>query len=100
MPPKARRTLRTSWKIATILKHGLAAIWPRFLGGIPRKHSTYALMSKKEDLEDMNGMLAAGTLKPVVDSVFAFEDVLKAYERVMSHRAKGKVVVKVVPDVE
>jgi hypothetical protein len=34
-------------------------------------------------------------VKPVVDSVFTFEDTLKAYERIMSKRAKGKVVVRV-----
>lgn len=30
-----------------------------------------------------------------MDSVFSFEDTLKAYERLMSNRARGKVVVKV-----
>jgi hypothetical protein len=33
-----------------------------------------------------------------VDSVFAFEDVLKAYERIKTHRAKGKVVVTIDPE--
>lgn len=37
----------------------------------------------------------AGSLKPIVDSVFEFKDALKAYDRLMSGRAKGKVVVKV-----
>jgi NADPH:quinone reductase-like Zn-dependent oxidoreductase len=38
-----------------------------------------------------------GTVKPVVDSVFSFdpEGVMKAYERMMSGRAKGKVIVSV-----
>ena len=35
-----------------------------------------------------------------MDSVFAFEDVPKAYERLMTGRATGKVVVKVDPNVE
>ena len=39
--------------------------------------------------------MAEGKLKPVVDSVFEFEDALSAYERIMTSRAKGKVVVKV-----
>ena len=38
--------------------------------------------------------------RPVVDSVFSFEDVLKAYDRIMTKRATGKVVVKVEPEVE
>lgn len=45
-------------------------------------------------------MTFAGKVKPVVDSVFAFEDVQKAYDRVLSQRASGKVVVKVDPSVE
>lgn len=36
-----------------------------------------------------------GKLKPVIDSEYAFEDALKAYERIMTDRAKGKVVVNV-----
>ncbi|KAI0689115.1 hypothetical protein BC835DRAFT_1418746 [Cytidiella melzeri] len=35
-----------------------------------------------------------GKVKPVVESVYAFEDVHKAYERLLSQRTAGKVVVK------
>ena len=45
-------------------------------------------------------MSDTGKVKPLVDSVFAFEDVPKAYERLMTGRATGKVVVKVDPDAE
>lgn len=41
-----------------------------------------------------------GKVKPVVDSVFAFEDVQKGYDRILSQRASGKVVIKVDPNVE
>jgi hypothetical protein len=41
-----------------------------------------------------------GKLKPVVDSVFEFKDTLKAYDRLMTNRAKGKVVVRVDPNAE
>jgi NADPH:quinone reductase-like Zn-dependent oxidoreductase len=37
----------------------------------------------------------SGSVKPIVDSVFDFDDVPKAYERIMSKRATGKIVVKV-----
>jgi NADPH:quinone reductase-like Zn-dependent oxidoreductase len=39
-----------------------------------------------------------GKIRPVVDSVHEFEDALMAYERIMSNRAKGKVVVSIDPD--
>lgn len=43
----------------------------------------------------LNLILLPGSVKPIIDSVFAFDDVLKAYERIMTSRAKGKVVVVV-----
>ena len=41
-----------------------------------------------------------GKVKPLVDSVYSFEDTLKAYERLMTSRATGKVIVKVDPTAE
>jgi len=43
-------------------------------------------------------IIPIGKVKPLVDSTFAFNDVMKAYERIMTGRAKGKVVVKVVEE--
>jgi NADPH:quinone reductase-like Zn-dependent oxidoreductase len=40
----------------------------------------------------------AGKVKPVIDSVHDFENVLDAYARIMSGRAVGKVVVNINPD--
>ena len=37
----------------------------------------------------------AGTVKPVIDSVYKFDDVYSAYERLMTERARGKVVIEV-----
>lgn len=39
-------------------------------------------------------------MKPLVDSVYCFEDALQAYERIMTSRATGKVVIKVDPNVD
>ena len=40
-----------------------------------------------------------GKVKPLVDSVYSFEDTLKAYERLQTGRVTGKVIVKVDPSV-
>lgn len=41
-----------------------------------------------------------GKFKPIVDSVYEFDNVLGAYDRLMTKRATGKVVVKVDPTVD
>jgi NADPH:quinone reductase-like Zn-dependent oxidoreductase len=43
--------------------------------------------------------MCLGKVRPLVDSVFDFVDVLKAYERLLTGRATGKVIVKVDPNV-
>lgn len=45
-------------------------------------------------------LLCVGKVRPLVDSVFAFEDALKAYERLATNRATGKVVIKVDANVQ
>jgi len=52
------------------------------------------------DLQELQKLFADGTLKPMVDSVYEFEDAQKAYDRVLTTRATGKVVVKVDPSLE
>ena len=74
---------------------------PVWLGGTPRQWRKLPVMTvQKEKLEGLARYVNEGKVKPVVDSVFAFEDVLMAYGRIMSQRALGKVVVKVDPEVE
>ncbi|BGP40067.1 hypothetical protein JCM10449v2_004025 [Rhodotorula kratochvilovae] len=68
---------------------------PKILGGVPRKYTFGMMTTDKKELEEMGQLIAQGKLRPIVDGVFKFEDALKAYERQMSGRAKGKVVVKV-----
>lgn len=39
--------------------------------------------------------LIQGRITPVVDSVYDFKDALRAYDRIKTGRARGKVVVKI-----
>ena len=39
--------------------------------------------------------ILTGSLQPIVDSMFAFEDALKAYDRILTARAVGKVAIRV-----
>jgi len=38
----------------------------------------------------------AGKVKPVIDSVYKFDDVYSAYDKLMTEHARGKVVIEVV----
>jgi len=72
---------------------------PRWLGGTKRRFAMVSVHHSKEQSETLFKLLSENKVKHRVDSVYSFEDVLKAYERVISSRAVGKVVVEV-PAVE
>ncbi|CAI7590363.1 unnamed protein product [Penicillium bialowiezense] len=62
---------------------------PGFLGGGRRKYNT------KEDLVKVGEMVKSGAVKIQLDSTFEFEETVKAFEKLRSGRARGKIVVHV-----
>ncbi|KAF4614751.1 hypothetical protein D9613_003251 [Agrocybe pediades] len=74
-----------------------AVLLPAWLGSVNRKWKMVMVENSVDDLQELQKLFANGTLKPVVDSVYEFEDAHKAYERILSSRATGKIVVKVDP---
>ncbi|KAG6821093.1 hypothetical protein H0H93_007252 [Arthromyces matolae] len=88
------------WKIATTVF--TAYIRPAWLGGVKRRYKIFMMAHKKERLDAIRDMLANGSfepglIRPPVDSIYDFCDALKAYDRLMSQRATGKIVIKVDP---
>jgi NADPH:quinone reductase-like Zn-dependent oxidoreductase len=81
--------------ISKLLSLGCEILRPSFLGGVDAKWTMVSVSHKPQDLAKLRDLVAEGKLKLVVDSVYGFEDVLSAYERIMTSRATGKVVVKV-----
>ncbi|KAG2157418.1 NAD(P)-binding protein [Suillus clintonianus] len=81
--------------VANLLSLGCEILRPSFLGGVNAKWTMVSVNHKPQDLAKLRDLVAEGKLKLVVDSVYGFEDVLSAYERIMTSRATGKVVVKV-----
>ncbi|KIP06634.1 hypothetical protein PHLGIDRAFT_72382, partial [Phlebiopsis gigantea 11061_1 CR5-6] len=53
------------------------------------------LIGSRTQFEDMNRLIDARQIKPVVDSVFAFEQAQDAYAHLASQKHVGKVVIKV-----
>ncbi|KAI0078196.1 NAD(P)-binding protein [Panus rudis PR-1116 ss-1] len=87
---------RLSSKVAKYIFE--TSLRPSWLGGVKRHWRLITLRLKHDQLEHIAKLISEGKLKPPIDSVYSFEDVVKAYERLMTKRARGKVVVKVDPN--
>ncbi|GIZ36852.1 hypothetical protein CKM354_000031800 [Cercospora kikuchii] len=70
-------------------------LWPGFLGGGQRKITALMADIKSNDLAAIGKWMQDGQIKPVIDEKFKFEDVPKAFEKLKTGRAKGKIVVEV-----
>lgn len=84
--------------LRAVLQMKLNEWWPtsRWLGGVGRKWVAVAMMSPTlADREAAVYALAAGDIRVVRDSVWAFEEAHKAYEHLGGLHARGKVLVKV-----
>ncbi|CAK4029961.1 Zinc-type alcohol dehydrogenase [Lecanosticta acicola] len=68
---------------------------PGFLGGGKRKFQFFATDQKTEDLAQIGAWMKSGQVKPIIDSKFKFEDAPRAFERLKTDRARGKIVVEV-----
>jgi NADPH:quinone reductase-like Zn-dependent oxidoreductase len=73
-------------------------VCPTWLGGppVPLQLVMSNLQGEADSFKQISQWVEQGKLRPVIDSEYAFEDALKASERIQSHRAKGKVIVNVV----
>ncbi|KAH9931605.1 NAD-P-binding protein [Epithele typhae] len=53
------------------------------------------MIGSRTQFEDMNKLISAAKIKPVVDKVFDFEHAAEAYEHLRGRKHVGKVVIKV-----
>lgn len=80
---------------------GSRILTPGFMGGGKSKLVVFMLDSTKtQDLETMARWVVEGKVKPVIEEVFAFEDLVTAFEKVKTGRTVGKLVVRVAMDLE
>ncbi|KAH6295144.1 hypothetical protein HBI39_161090 [Parastagonospora nodorum] len=86
--------------LGSALQIGSNMLRPGFLGGGKAKYQLLMTQASKPNLEQLGQWMQEGKLKPVVDSIFEWEDAPKAYEKLKSGRAKGKIVIKVPQDKE
>jgi len=89
--------------LVALMAEDWAGIWsmlvswmcPAWLGGPSRKWKSIFTSSAISDLESLASIAREGKLRVVVDTVFPFTDAPKAFERLKSGRAKGKIIVDV-----
>jgi len=81
--------------LSTALSLASRMLRPGFLGGGKRPFTFHDVHSSKEELEVIGKWMQEKKVKAVFDQVCEWEDVPKAYERLKSGRAKGKIVVHV-----
>lgn len=87
--------------LSAFWKMQINAIWPRskWLLGTGRTWVCISMMDPGMELmEYLVGLFAEGKLRVVVDGEWSFDRVLEAYDVLMSGRARGKIIVKVVED--
>ncbi|KAH9484026.1 Zinc-type alcohol dehydrogenase-like protein C16A3.02c [Psilocybe cubensis] len=95
-PMPTKISIGEAWKLVKTL---LAMFTPAVLGGINRRYSVIFTKNNPDDLNAIQKLVADGKVKPVVDSVYELHDALAAYDKIMTSRARGKVIVKIDPGV-
>ncbi|OQE22008.1 hypothetical protein PENFLA_c013G01581 [Penicillium flavigenum] len=70
-------------------------IWPGFLGGGKRKYVVFFFKNTREDLVKIGEWVQKGAVKIQLDTAYEFEDAVKAFEKLRSGRARGKIIVHV-----
>jgi len=80
------------WGIWTMLRSWLL---PTFLGGGQHSWRFLQVKNSSDELAQIGQWVREGKIKVLHDSVFPFEDAPKAYKKLKTGRAKGKIVVRI-----
>jgi len=69
--------------------------WPSFLGGGQRKYVVAMMKNDQRQLVQLGEWLAEGKIQIQLDSVYELHDTEKAFQKLRSGRARGKIIVHV-----
>jgi len=68
-------------------------LWPGVLGGGKRKFELLMVHGDTKQLEEIGRWMLEGKLRAVVDQVVGMDDAPKAFEKLKTKHAKGKIVI-------
>jgi NADPH:quinone reductase-like Zn-dependent oxidoreductase len=71
---------------------------PIWLGGVPRRYIMFSTPPTVDSATYTARLIEEGKIRILIDSVWDMEDVVDAYARIATKRARGKVVIKVGKD--
>ncbi|EPS33768.1 hypothetical protein PDE_08730 [Penicillium oxalicum 114-2] len=83
---------------STIVTQAGRLAWPSFLGGGRRRYVVLMYKPCPRQLHQLGEWMQEGSVTVQKDSVFEFEEVVKAFAKLRSGRARGKIVVRVGKD--
>lgn len=86
------------WEFLTLASRlAQAMLLPTFLGGVPRQFRMTRIKVTKEHIDGVGNLMQNREMTPVLDSTWKFNDdgIKGAYARIMTGRARGKVVIKI-----
>ncbi|KAJ9097583.1 hypothetical protein QFC21_004617 [Naganishia friedmannii] len=86
-------TLRTTQLAVSLVSN---FVRPTFLGGTARKFKMITMHWDEAGMKQMTGLMEVGKLRVPIDERFASDKqgVLAAYEKIMTNKAKGKIIVE------
>ncbi|KAF9643577.1 hypothetical protein BDM02DRAFT_3123267 [Thelephora ganbajun] len=67
---------------------------PTWLGGVKSKFRMVSVDFTRKNADGLSNLIKDGKVKPVIDSMFSFGNAPKAYDRILTARAVGKVVIE------
>lgn len=84
-------TAGATWELMTKL------LWPGFLGGGKRRFQFLTVRNDADQLGEMGRWLQQGNVKTPIHQgeVYSFEETAKAFSVLRTHRARGKIVIRV-----
>ena len=72
--------------------------WPKWLGGVPRRYIMFSTPPSKDSATYTARLVEEGKVRILIDSVWDMEDLVKAYARIATKHARGKVIIKIGKD--
>lgn len=86
-------TLRTAKLTASLVSN---FVRPTFLGGTARKFKMFSMQWDEDGMKKMTKLMEQGKLRVPIDERYASDKqgVLAAYEKIMTNKAKGKIIVE------